>query len=429
MLNNHRLKRLAMTLLFPLVLLNVTVANQVWDLGGVYVGQVFFFWPAIACAAIVVTLSFGVRSLWPPLIIGAVILARTGGFNQAEGMARLLYAIPLTTLFFLAGGITVMGAYHRLWAQLRLYFLLSVPLMLLQVAGAGSWTLALNTETTAVEYAEENSGRTVYPTLFVPYGEGRFAIGQARPSGIMHANNMLSLVIMVSLAVQLGGVRSRRVTWTDALFCAAMVLAMAKIVVLGFIMLVVWVSMTGGDVQRARIRRVLVLTACLYAVYALLFPGLFWHHVRLEHVSYSVLIRVNDFIATFDPQAQATQAVLAQLQGTPTLGDPETPARGGMLSGYAQVAEFLPLLILLALLAFVPLRRSFRAVRSRSPTMGSRAFGVLMVAVVFPAAVPAFGSPLYFFALGMGSMPLVWYYSPTLRRRYPLSSGVSLPVS
>jgi hypothetical protein len=420
-LTNYRIKMLAMSLLFPGVLLNVTVANQMWDLGPVYAGQLVF-WPAIACAALVVTLSFGSRSLWPPFIIGWLVAARAVGANQAQGLVQLFYAIPLASLFVLAGGITAAAMPRRIWSQLRFYFLLSVPLMLLQVAGAGSWALALNTETEAVGDLGASAARTVYPTLLVPYDQVRFAIGQARPAGVMHANNMLSFVIMLALAVQFGRIQSRRVTWTDALFCAALVLCMAKIVMLGFICLVVWFSVTGSCVQRARIRRVVLLTACLYAAYGLLFPGLFQHHFRLEHMSYSVLIRVNDFIATFDPSGPAIQGVLARLQDTPTLSDPDDPGRGGMLSGYAMIVRLLPALAVVAMLASVPFCNSLRAVRLQSRAVGSTAIGVLLMVILFPVAVPAFGSPLYAFALGMGLMPMIWYYSPGLRRRYPLSS-------
>lgn len=410
------LRALAMRLVFPLLLVNVTVANQLWTLGPLFISQVLFFWPAIVCAFIIVLLSWP-RSLWPLALLAGVIGARMIGANQSEGWLYLLYAVPLHGLFLLAGSIVALKRRELLFRQLRFYLALSVPLMFLQVAGAGDWTLALNTETTAVEEGEIAQARVTHPTLFVPASESqRFAIGQSRPSGLMHANNVLSFVIMLALAVQLGRVRTPRLTWADALFCAAMVLAMAKIVVLSFLLMVLWQWLTGSRALRRRVRRLLAVTVLLYATYAVLFPGLFFHHFDLFHISYSVYVRVNDFLGTLDPESPIVQFLKPKLEGTSEFLPDEEGAR---LSGYAMVSRAVPFLILAVPIAYLALRPAFRAVRRRSPEASAVTLLVLGVALLFPAAVPYWASPLYWFVLGIGLMPMVWFCSHQLRHIPP----------
>jgi hypothetical protein len=242
--------------------------------------------------------------------------------------------------------------------------------------------------------------------MFVPHSEDMaLTIGQSRPAGFMHANNVLSFVIMVALALQFGRIRSPRVSWSDMVFVAAMVLAMAKIVMLSFVLMAGWLLVFGARIVRKRIRRVIVLSAALYALYAFLFPGLFAHHFDVSHVMYSVYIRMNDFVATLDPNNPIARLMARWLEGTPTLTSEED---SGMLSGYAMVARLLPFVALFAAAAFLVLRRSIRRIPPTWRRESMSALLVLFVALLFPAAVPYWGSPLYWFVLGIGLMPLAW---------------------
>jgi hypothetical protein len=416
------LKAWGMRLLLPLLLLNVTVANQQWSVGPVMISQVLFFWPAIMCAFVVVVFTWGAQRIWPLLLLGGVVAGRAAGVNNSEGWSYLAYAVPLHGLFLFAGSVVAMQARLRLLRQLRLYFLLTVPFMFLQVAGAGEWTLALNTETTAVGDSDISEARVVRRMLFVPPTEDpMLTIGQSRPAGFMHANNILSFVIMFALALQFGRIRSPRPTSTDILFCTAMVLAMAKIVMLSFLIMVGWVFLTGSRRARRRVRGVVIATAALYAIYAFLFPLLFFHHFNVYHVTYSVYIRVNDFLGTLDPDSPIAQYLAPKLEDTPQLTADEGAAP---LSGYAIVSNMLPAVLIAAPIMFVVLRRSFVWMRRFSADGSRSALLVLMVALLFPAAVPYWRSPLYWFIFGAGLTPVVWHLlRPPMRpvRRVPLS--------
>lgn len=413
---NRAVRRLAMRILLPGMLLNVTIANQVWEVGPFLVGQ-FLFWPLIACASLIVLYSFGPSSVIPPLIIGGLFFGRALGANSWAGLPYLIYGVPLAALFAAAGGATALETPDRVRRQLRLYFVLTVPFMLLQVAGAGSWTLALNTQTLGVPDWQMELARASYSTLFVPYGEARFSIGQSRPAGFMHANVFLSLAIVFGLAVHWGRIRSRRLTWGDAIMCAAVVMAMAKIVMLTVLVMLGWLLWSGSAEVRSRMRRVVVLLLGLYALYALLFPGLFFHHFRWFHISYSVLIRLNDFVATLDPSLPVLRVLASLLEGTPQLADPSNPDAVGVLSGYGSISRWLTVLVPLALVGSVLLRRGLRDLREQSVEASRTAELVLIACVLFPAGTPIFRSSVYWYFAGFAVAPIMWRYSPRLRSR------------
>lgn len=407
-MNDVLLNTWASRLLLPLLLVNVTVANQEWRVGPLMISQVLFFWPAIICAFLIVVLRWGASSVWPLLLLGGVAAARAVGANNAAGSTYFLYGLPLHTLFFLAGGVLAMRRRERLYRQLRVYFLLTVPFMFLQVAGAGDWTLALNTETTAVGDSDVSVARSTRRLLFVaPDPDVPLTIGQSRPSGLMHANNVLSLVILLALAIALGRLRRSPAGWSDALFVAAMVLAMAKIVMLGFVLMAAALVVIGSRYERRRVRRILVLTAALYGVYALLFPLLFFHHFNLYHVMYSFSIRINDFLGTLDPNSPLVEFLAPHMEDTPELIADEGTAR---LSGYAMLSGILPYLMVVAAIGSILYLRALAKVRRWSPEAATTSVLVLLIAVLFPAAVPYWRSPLYWFILGIGMMPMIWCY-------------------
>lgn len=424
-MSERLVKAWAMRLLLPLLLINVTVANQLWALGPVMISQVLFFWPAIICAFLIVVLTWGAMSIWPLLLVVAIVGARAIGVNDAPDWRYYLYGVPLHGLFLLAGAVMAVERRRRMIRQLRVYFLLSVPFMVLQVAGAGAWTLALNTETAATGDQPVSEGYVSRRMLFVlPADDVKLTIGQSRPAGLMHANNTLSLVILFALALQLGRARAPRATSTDAIFCAALVLAMAKIVMLGFILMVAWLFLTGPPVLRLRLRRLLKLTGALYLLYAILFPVLFFHHFNLFHISYSVFIRINDFIKTLDPDSALVQWLAPKLEDTPELivvGEEEA-----RLSGYAMIARQLTLLLPVGAIAAVIFFTVLRRLGRWSPEASRTAILVLLVAVLFPAAVPVWRSPLYWFIAGVGVMPLVWAFG--LRGRQQPRIAVPAPV-
>jgi len=442
------LQGLAMRFLLPGLLLNLTVANQLWTIGPVYVGQLIL-WPLIACSSLIVILTFP-RSIWPVLLVVALVVARIVGANSASGVGYLVYGIPLHTLFVMSGAITAARCYDRVYRQLRLYFIITLPMMILQMAGAGNWTLALNTETTAVSLDRIEQARVVSPTLFVSNlsdGARQPAIGQRRPAGFMHANNMLSIAIIFGIALQFARIYSRRVTWTDALYCTVMVLSGAKIVMLSFLIMIGWLGWTGSLIIRRRIVSISALVICILASYFLFFPGVFAHVFSSEILGVSVFSRVGEIVRIFLGDGGTGIAFLQDILATSAQGEYQMMLTQvssveetlGALSGYVGLLRALPYLIAPGMVFAWLFRRGLLKVQHHSPIMMRLAVLSFMVVALVPAAIAsAWQSHLYWFIVGFACFPLLPVISnsfnesidlrPISSRKISISRGFPRPA-
>jgi hypothetical protein len=344
-------------------------------------------------------------------IFAARVLEATTGFS-------LLYYTCLNSVFLLAGIVAALEAPSLIFRQIRFFLLLCLPLMCLQVAGAGEWTQALNTEYWITE-EDVGAAKTVYPMLFKGYEDVTFnyGVGQGRPAGLMHANNVLSLIIIFGFALQFGRVRRARVTWTDALLVACMVLAMAKIVLLCVLLMLLWMWMMRDAVSRARATGIFWLTLIGYGIYALLFPGLFELQLSGAKILYSFSVRVIDVLETFSALDDSQRSALLNMMGDAHAYNYASDEDVGTLSGYAMLLRVWPLLVgagvVLTPLFFAGLARA----RRQSGTIAATAFAAAVAVVLFPAAVPFFRAQLYWFIFGFAAVPFVTLVAPQFVER------------
>ena len=71
-------------------------------------------------------------------------------------------------------------------------------MMILQISNVGEWTQFLSTEST-----EMFGEKLMYDTLFVPIEQLNYSVIQARPSGFLRSNNILSGFVIFALAIHL----------------------------------------------------------------------------------------------------------------------------------------------------------------------------------------------------------------------------------
>ena len=69
-------------------------------------------------------------------------------------------------------------------------------MMIFQILNLGDWTQFLSTESTFA-YGD----KLTYDMLFVPLDQLQFSVIQARPSGFLRSNNILSGVLLFALAL------------------------------------------------------------------------------------------------------------------------------------------------------------------------------------------------------------------------------------
>lgn len=122
-------------------------------------------------------------------------------------LSTTLKTIFLDLLFLLAGAKIFLTNPGLIPRQLYFFFFLCIPVMILQITGASSFFMFWNTDYlhSPEILSPEELGTfkiiEVYPTLFRGSDELYLMIGQGRPSGLLHANNLLSYLICIGIAL------------------------------------------------------------------------------------------------------------------------------------------------------------------------------------------------------------------------------------
>jgi len=403
----------ALQLLFPAMMINMVIGNQMWEIGGVNPGQPIF-WIVLTLALVVLAGSLR-DPVWACVIAVAIVAGRA--VEAATGFSALYY-IALNGAFLLIGIVVALEAPTLIYRQIRFFLALCLPLMFLQIVGAGEWTQALNTEYWGSEL-EIGQPKAVYPMLFqsIEYVQWHYGVGQGRPAGLLHANNVLSLIVIFGFVLQLGRVQRRQVTWTDAILVGAMVMAMAKIVLAVVILLFLWMWFLRDRVCRKRATGILILTFICYAIYALVFPGLFEMQLSAYKIMYSITVRVFDLLEAFTGLEDSQRAALINMMGDAQAYDYGSDDDVGKLSGYAMILNYWPLLFAVGLIMTPLFFKGLSSLRARYPVIAATAFGAAVTVVLYPAAVPFFRAQLYWYIFGFAAIPFLMLVAPRFAER------------
>lgn len=270
--------RFARRALLPLLLLNVTTSANNWHVFGVAVGPALF-WLIIATAAYLV-LQSSYRAVGAAAVC-AVLLFRLLEAATHEPLAAAMRHAALGVLMMTAGA-SAYGREPRLLArQLLVFMALCLPVMLLQVTGAHPVFLTWDTDPAhdpAIMTLEEIGTFKmipVFPTLWVPEEELYYRMAQARPSGLLYANNVLSVFVAIAAGLTLATARGSRLGLAGLIVLAVLVLTMSMTAFAAVGLLFLAVLVIGPSRRRRYVVKAGAVFAALLWCYAQLFPGLF----------------------------------------------------------------------------------------------------------------------------------------------------------
>ena len=270
--------RLARLALLPLLLLNITTSANDWRIAGVSIGVVLF-WAIIATAAYLV-LNSPYRAVGAAAVVAALLLRVLEAATHQAAVAALRHA-SLGVLMMTAGA-SAYGRYPRLLTkQLAVFFALCLPIMLLQVTGAHSIFLTWDIDPAhdPAIMTEEEIGTfkmiPVYPTLWVPEEELHYQMAQGRPSGLLYANNVLSVFIPIAAGLALAANRRSRVGLSGLVILAVLILAMSMTAFAATAAIYLTFVVIGPSRLRRYALKAVVAGVALMWCYAQLFPGLF----------------------------------------------------------------------------------------------------------------------------------------------------------
>ena len=401
--------------MFPGLVVAMVVANQFWTFSGFLVGQMISW--VVDVVGLIIVLRFFRGRVWPLVLAGGIVLTRLSGSGfQGEAIIDLVYLVLFNGLFCVVGMILALRYAPLVRRQIRWICLLSTIFMAMQTLGVGEWTQFLATE-------NEGLPKTPEPTLFVEKNRLLYQTIQARPSGLLHSNNILSMFVLFALALEFSDERRKRLNRWDLTLAAMAVLSMAKIVALGTAMMMVWLLLFGTRPQRGRMLQGAALFVALMGLYRFLFPGLFELSTDSSGVTYSIYIRFNEFVDRLAPDNPLAAMLTPYLLDTARLVREENP--DPIFSGYSQTFWVLPYLLAGAAVVLPLFMRGLKKLRQIDSSLGSASILVGCVAVVYPAAVPIFAAPVYWFMVGFAILPLLVLFTSERLRRAGIVPGVS----
>jgi hypothetical protein len=392
-------------LLLPLMWVGMTVGENRWTFLGMEIGQLIY-WASIILAWVI---SF--RTPYAKIANFALLFALgLRGLELFNG-SDLIYAARIASLAFLfiVAGSAIYGRNPRfLHKQLVFFLALSIPILFLQVAGAGSFVMGWNTEFAhdptimTIEEIGKFKDIPTFPTLFVQLDELRYSIGQGRPSGLLYSNNVSSVFLSVAIALNATITQRSWFRGSSLIVLTATILIMSKLAFVVAVLVYSGMMMFGSASQRNMGLKLLVGLVIGLCAYYLLFPGLFLSNFSREMIMSSVLLRLIDLLQALGLES----AVWDFSEAREWLGAVYQEGGGGystfarfFRSGYALAG--LAVLGLIAIL-YVAGARHFKSLRG---TVQMHSV-VLLVCVLTLAAVPFVAAPSFQLLLGFGCFPL-----------------------
>lgn len=253
-----------------LLFFNMTTTMNTWLVGRVSL------WILLILSFYILAKKFQIKVL--PLFI---IVVLSNPISDIYPSIRVTYQISLATIFLLTGYVCYGDKPQKLRKILIIYLLINIPFLLMQITGVSPLVMTWGTDylhtpsLLSIEDVGTFQKIPVYPTFLVPYDEIVFMIGQSRPTGLMAANNYLSVIVCFSLFLNLH-LRSKAIlNLGDLVVNFVAVLVMSKLVfVIIFVVYVSGLLNKKSYIRKASMKN-LSLFFCFIGIYYLAFPGLF----------------------------------------------------------------------------------------------------------------------------------------------------------
>lgn len=409
--------RLAVALLLPLLLINITVSENDWYAAGIRLGQTSYWW--------IIAIAGYLAALGPYRRIGTSALVLGLGLRGLEaatgnGLVEALRHSALAVLFVVAGATAYSREPGRLRRQFVLYFAVCLPVMLLQITGAHSifqtWNIDYAHDLTILSLEEIGTFKMipVYPTLFVEAQDLIYRIGQARPSGLTYANNVLSVLVCLAMGVNLGLATNSRLRFSDVVLVAVTVLTMSLTANAAVAIACGAILLLGVGWRKRHALKVLCVMALVVWAYARVFPGLFVANLSESKLLGSIYARG---LQVFDVLGWSFLRERYEREGNYLDGVIEPDS---VYSGVAIVLASPLVGVLLVALPFLGLWywRRVKEMQQLTPTLAVACVTTGIMCATTQFGVPYIGAPSFQVILGFALVPLfpqIWRPSPSLQ--------------
>ena len=336
------------------------------------------------------------HSIWVLIIITAVVVTKT--FSIIIGASTFFYIgykVSILSLTFLCGIIYANQHLDLIYKQVLIFGIFNMIMMVLQLCNAGDWTQFLSTESTSL-FGEKKT----YDLLFLPYDQigDNYNVIQARPSGLLRSNNILSGFVIFGFALHFSR-EKKRLWWGTLIFCAMMVLAGARIIYLCYLIMMVIIIFGKNKFLIKKAINSLICTGVLLFIYYIFFPGLFINWWSFDGIFFNIFIRINNIIAAIGPGNVIKIFLENVFQDTPT-SDLDTSIGDGVLSSFTYFAKYIYLFIFLVIIFAIIFIKSKKRQLLVTPKLYLLSTLCLVNFILYPAAVIIILDQVYWFTSG-----------------------------
>lgn len=381
--------------LVPCLIFGTVLVQQEWAFAH-DLGQVLLWMAILAAAEIVYVLLRAPQVL---AVVGVLIvgLRAASAALGASGTITATYEMVNSLLFALAGVAVVRWRGDVLERQLRTFFIVTVPFMLAQLVGWPAWTQAWRTDA----HGDESMRRVMVRTLFEREGVEGFPSLQARPAGVLHANNFLSIVMLFAMAFLFDRSRGGKLRSVEVAFMIVLVLTMAKVLYIGFLVFTVLYLVRGPRSRRVWLGKMWGVLLLAMGTYYLLFPGVFLFDLSPNNALLNYAIRMADLRAVLggldfaDVTVEGFGGITLELAGIPA----------GSQSAIAAAARHFVLLTMVVPVVFIAYFHALASLRRRNPELtGLAVNGAVMLGLAL--LITSFvGNPFFGFTASLVLLP------------------------
>jgi hypothetical protein len=409
-MQDKTIKRLGL-ILFPLFLINTTTSANTWQLLGIGIGQAIYYL-IIAIATIIVLIT-------PYRKIGLFLLVISFGFlfiylATQSPLADGLKVISLGILFMLAGGRIYGTNPDLLHKQLIIFFALCIPFMLAQIAGLSSFFMMWNTDYAhdldILDLDEIGTFKVipVFPTFMVGLDKLYYQIGQGRPSGLFHSNNVLSVFVAAGVGLNLLTSKSTKLRYSDFILMCILTLTMSLMAFSVSLILYTYFLVMGGNKYRIRAIKLFFILLFFIGLYYIFFPGLFLINFGEAKILMSFLTRGLDLANSLGFSAfndlYSDQILL--------IGDAYTEEGTYSLFSTILKSKFVVPLIIAFLVVILLYLRGYYFFRKNTGSSTLKFNIFLFCCLISQFSTAYIGAPAYQFMIGFTFYPLLrkyWY--------------------
>lgn len=383
-------------------------------------------------AWLIISWPLGKRSL-PFLIILLIVVFRIASGMDVPG-SNIAYVASVSFLFALAGAKIILNKPCILSFQLKIFIIVSVPLMLLQLAGVSDWLQVFNSLYASadvfgnIEYLEVKLIPLAFSSeIFIKDNFYELYQGlsmQVRPPGLTHSSAMNSIFILAGSALYFGMENGSKSNKFDPILVSAIVLTGSKLAVLGFLIIVILFYFFSYSIQmRMRFLKIFGLIIFIFALYVAVFPVAYIHNFDVGSFEVSFLGRIGDAITAVAPSFVDSALLSATMEFYYSTVDKSVVP--GTLSGMAAFIRVLPYIVMFVFFLAPWLFSLFSRFKKIYPEIARTSLITFLVVLLTPLATPIAGSQFYALIVGIALAPFIFKIK-LMRHHHALKNNIFL---